>query len=82
MLALMLVNIALQSSGRIVFDRSTDPPAGRVVWGLQEWLPALAVALMPLACIYVSMCKRWDFEVVGWALLVAFLLMGTLASGM
>jgi len=25
-----------------------------------------------LACIYIAMWKRWDFEIVGWALLDIF----------
>lgn len=77
-LALILVAIVLPSAGRIIVDASTTPPTRRVVWGFWECFPSIALAGVSLACIFVSMWKRWDFEIVGWVLLVVFIL----ASGM
>jgi hypothetical protein len=74
----MLVAIALPSAGRIVVDASTTPPTRRAVWGFWECFTSIAVAAVSLGCIFVSMWRRWDFEIVGWALLVVFIL----ASGM
>ena len=36
---------------------------------------ALAIALGPLAFIYVGMWKRWALEGVGWAILVVFIVL-------
>jgi len=77
-LAALLVAIAVPSAGRIVVDHSAAPPVRHVVWGVRECLPSVGLALFSLACILVGMWKRWAFEIVGWAILVVFIL----ASGM
>jgi len=77
-LATLLVAIALPSAGRIVVDHGSGAPGRHVVWGLRECFPRVGLALISLACIFLGMWKRWDFEIVGWAILVVFIL----ASGM
>lgn len=81
LLALLLLAMALPGAGRIVTDTSTDPPTRQVVWGVRECAPSVGLALVSLACIYVSMWRHWDFEIVGWALLGVFIL-GGVVSGM
>jgi hypothetical protein len=36
---------------------------------LGEFAAVSAYMLFVLACIYVSIWKQWDFEIVGWVLL-------------
>lgn len=73
-LAAMLVAIGLPSAGRIVVDASTTPPTRHVFWGFWECLPSFAPAAVSLGCIFVSMWRDWDSEIVGWVLLVVFIL--------
>jgi hypothetical protein len=77
LLATLLVATALPSAGRIVVDH-TGAARPHVVWGVRECSPSIGLALAALVCIFVGMSKRWDFEIVGWAILVVFIL----ASGM
>lgn len=77
LLATMLVSIAIPSAGRIVIDPS-NPARPHVVWGFREYFPSVALSLFSLGCIFVGMWKGWAFEIVGWAILGAFIL----ASGM
>jgi hypothetical protein len=73
-LAGLLVAIALPSAGRLVVDRSAVPAVRHVVWGVRECLPSIGLAVFSLACIFVGMWKCWDFEIVGWAILLVFIL--------
>jgi hypothetical protein len=73
-LATLLVSIALPSAGRIV----VSGPTAHATWGIRECLPSVGLALFSLACIFVGMWKRWGFEIVGWAILILFIL----AAGM
>jgi len=73
-LATLLVGIALPSAGRIV----VHGPMAHASWGIREWLPSVGLSLFSLACIFVGMWKRWAFEIVGWAILIVFIL----AAGM
>ena len=73
-LATLLVSIALPSAGRIV----VNGPTAHATWGIRECLPSVGLALFSLACIFFGMWKRWAFEIVGWAILIVFIL----AAGM
>lgn len=75
LLGVMVVANVLPSAGRIiVVDAYTMPPTRQVVWGFWECFPSITVAIVSLGCILVSMWRRWDFEIVGWALLVILIL--------
>ena len=74
LLAALLVGVALPSAGRNV----VDGPGAHAVWGIRECLPPVGIALVSLACIFTGMWKRWAFEIVGWVILVVFIL----AAGM
>ena len=74
LLAALLVGIALPSTGRVV----VDGPRAHAVWGVRECLPPVGLAVFSLACIFIGMWKRWAFEIVGWAILLTFIL----AAGM
>jgi hypothetical protein len=74
-LALLLVAIILPSAGRPVIDRSVEPPTHQVVWGVRECLPAFAIAIGSLSCIYVGMWRRWAIEGVGWTILLVFIVL-------
>lgn len=78
-LALLVVAIILPSAGRLVIDRSVDPPAYRMVWGVRECFPAFAIPLGSLAFIYVGMWKRWAIEGVGWSILIGFIVLAFFA---
>ena len=71
-LAALLLGMALPEAVKIVVDRSTDPPTREVIWGTN--LESVGAALISLACIYVSMWKRWEFEIFGWLLLIMSIL--------
>jgi hypothetical protein len=71
-LASLLLGMALPDAVKIVVDRSTAPPTREVIWG--TGLSTAGAALISLACIYVSMWKRWEFETFGWMLLIMFIL--------
>jgi hypothetical protein len=73
-LAVLLVGVALPSAGRLV----VNGPSAHAVWGTRECLAPIALAMFSLVCIFVGMWKRWAFEILGWAILVVFIL----ASGM
>ncbi len=74
LLATLLVSVALPSSGKIVVHGTM----AHASWGFRECLPSVGLALSSLACIFVGMWKRWAFEIVGWAVLIVFIL----AAGM
>ena len=40
-----------------------------IKWSFPECIPALVLVPVSLACLFVSMWKRWWFEIVGWVLL-------------
>jgi hypothetical protein len=76
MLAYLLSALAVIHAGHIVTNASTTPPTHHIVGRFSGSLPGVGVALFSLACIYVSMWKRWDFEIVGWVLLLVFIFAG------
>jgi hypothetical protein len=80
LLAVFLVAVALPSAGRMVVDASTSPPTHRAVWGFWECVSSVGPAAVSLACIFVSMWRRWDFEIIGWVLLVV-LILGVVLGG-
>ena len=75
-LAYFVVGLAVMHAGHYVIDPSTTPPSHHVTGRLVGSLPGIGVALFSLACIFVSMWKRWDFEIVGWVLLLVFIFAG------
>jgi hypothetical protein len=74
LLAVLLVAVALPSAGRMVVDASTSPPTPRAVWGFWQCFASVGPAAASLACIFVSMWRRWDSEIIGWVLLVVLIL--------
>ena len=80
LLAALLVAFALPSAGRMVVDAATSPPTYRAVWGFWECFSAVGPAAISLACIFVSMWRRWDSEIIGWVLLVV-LILGVVLGG-
>jgi cell division protein FtsW (lipid II flippase) len=76
LLAYMVIGLALVHSGRIVFDTTVTPPTHQIVGRMPGILLGVAIAAFALASIFVSMWKRWDFEIVGWVLLLVFILVG------
>ncbi len=80
LLAALLVAFALPSAGRMVVDASTSPPTHRAVWGFWECFASVGPVAISLACILVSMWRRWDSEIIGWVLLVV-LILGVVLGG-
>ena len=72
LLASLLLGMALPDAVEVVVDPSTTPATREVIWGAS--LSSVGAALISLGCIYVSMWKRWEFEIVGWILLIMFIL--------
>lgn len=79
-LAMLLLGIALPGTGRIVVDQSTLPPTHHIIRGVRDWLPVVGTALFSLTFIFVGMWKRWDVEIVGWALLLVYIVASGLGS--
>lgn len=77
-LALFLVAMGSQHTGRVVIDRSTSPPTSTVVGGTVGTVSLSGIALVSLICIFVSMWKRWDFEIVGWVILIVGVIVGVM----
>ena len=75
-LAYFLAALAVMHAGRIVTDTSATLPTHHIVGRFSGSLPGVGIAIFSLVCIYVGMWKRWDFEVVGWVLLVVFVFGG------
>jgi hypothetical protein len=80
LLAYIFVGVAYSGAGKIVTDRSTTPPTHHIVGQFSGTLPAIGVALIALACIYIGMWKRASFEIVGWVILLAFVFAGMIFS--
>jgi cell division protein FtsW (lipid II flippase) len=76
LLAYLVIGAAVMHSGRIVWDTSVNPPTHQIVERMPGILVGIAIAVFALACVFVSMWKRWDFEVVGWVLLLVFVFLG------
>jgi hypothetical protein len=72
LLAALLACIALPSLGKVV----VHGPTAHVTWPIARVLPAIGLLVFSLGCIFIGMWKRWAFEIVGWAILVVFLLAG------
>ena len=70
-MAAVLLRMALPEAVKVVVDRSTDPPTREIIWGTS--LSSVGAAFISLACIYISMWKRWEFEIVGWTVLIVFI---------
>lgn len=63
-------------SGRTVFDTSVTPPTHHIVGLMPGILVGVGIAAFALGSIFLSMWKRWDFEIVGWVLVLVFIFMG------
>jgi hypothetical protein len=79
-LAYLFVATAFNGTGRIVTDTSTSPPTHQIVGQIRDTLPAIGIAAFALASISIGMWKRWSFEIVGWAVLLAFIAGGLILS--
>ena len=69
LLGLLFLAIVLPNAGRIAIDQSTTQPTPHIVDRVQQSLAPVSLVIVALTCICVSIWRRWDFEIVGWALL-------------
>ncbi len=76
LLGYLVIALFVMHSGRIVFDTSVTPPTHQIVGRLPGILVGAVATAFALSCIFVSMWKRWDFEIVGWLLLLVFIFGG------
>jgi hypothetical protein len=70
LLAVFVLALVLPHTGKLEIDYSTNPPTPHIVGRLSGSILAVGCVLFSLSCIYVSMWRRWDFEIVGWVLLI------------
>jgi len=75
-LTLLLIGLVFSCSSRVVTYRLHQPLTYDFMGRLQDSLPGIALALVSLGCVFLGMWKRWDFEIVGWVLLIVFILVG------
>jgi hypothetical protein len=78
LLALLVLASTLPSTGRVVIDHTTTPPTPHIVGRLADGLVLCGVAAASLACIVLGIWKRWDFEIVGWTMLVVLLVVSAI----
>lgn len=76
LLAYSIIASTVTHAGRIVWDTSANPPTHLIVGRMPGILAGVAVAVFALACVLWGMWKRWDFEIVGWVLLLVFAFLG------
>ena len=69
-LAASIASMGLPSLGKIV----VHGPTARVTWPIGQVMPAVSLLLFSLGCIAIGMWKRPAFEIVGWIILVVYLL--------
>ena len=75
-LGYLLIALAIMHAGHIVTDTSMTPPTHHIVGRFSGSLLGVGIALFSLVCIFISMWKRWDFEIVGWVLLIVIVFAG------
>lgn len=66
----LLASITLPSFGKVVFDG----PTARITWPTAQAIPYVCLLFFSLCCIFIGMWKRRAFEIVGWIILVVYLL--------
>lgn len=69
LLAVFVLALVLPHAGHVVIDDTIYPPRPKVVGRTWDIIWSILSVMFWLSCIYVSMWKRWSFEVVGWIML-------------
>ena len=69
LLALLVVAATLPDTGKIVMDNTTSPPTLHIEGRFIHSVIIIAIALLPVACIF-CLGRRWlAAEVIGWMVL-------------
>ena len=75
-LVLVFLGVILPSTGHVVIDHTTTPPTPHIVGRIQGSLIAIAVAVVPLALIYIGTFRRSPLAIPGWILLAVLIVIG------
>src|SRR5262245_43110252 len=75
-LAFFFLAVVLPNAGRVVIDRSTEPPKTHIVWVTPASVSFCAMAVIPVCCVLAgAFSRRRTMETIGWVLLVGVLVL-------